>query len=94
MSINVKYSKVQDKQAAYVAVKDFITPDMIAKWKVTADVNYDDNKQIVHAKGKGFELNISFLDTEAQATLKLSFILKPLKGKITESIEKQLKRVV
>lgn len=94
MTIKVSYAKVENKEAAYQAVKAFITPEMIAKWKVTADVNSDDNKQIVSAKGKGFELNITFLDTEVQATIKLSLLLRALKGMISDNIEKQLKRVV
>ncbi len=94
MAIKASYNKVEDKAAAYQAVKEFITPETLEKWKVKADVNYDDGNQEIHAKGKGFELNINFLDTEAQAELKLSMLLRPLKGKIEENLEKQLKRVV
>lgn len=94
MAINVAYNNADNKEAAYAAVKEYITPETLEKWKVKADVNYDDGGQKVHAKGKGFELNINFLDTEVQAELKLSLLLKPLKGKIEEGLEKQLRRVV
>lgn len=94
MAIKASYNKVGDKTAAYQAVKEFITPETLEKWKVKANVDYNDGKQEIHAKGKGFELNINFLDTEAQAELKLSMLLRPLKGKIEENLEKQLKRVV
>ena len=94
MAIKVSYTNVEDKSAAYAAVKEYITPETLEKWKVKADVNYDDGGQKINAKGKGFELNINFLDTEAQAELKLSLLLKPLKGKIEEGLEKQLRRVV
>ena len=94
MAIVVSYSNVDNKDAAYSAVKEYITPETLEKWKVKADVNYDDGGQKIYAKGKGFELNINFLDTEARAELNLSMLLRPLKGKIEEGLEKQLRRVV
>lgn len=94
MSLNVKYQKVTNKEEAYSAIKGHITPELLEKFKVKADVDYRDSKHEIYAKGKGFELNISLLDDEAQATIKLSLVLRPLKGKILEGIEKQLKQVV
>lgn len=94
MAIKVSYTNVDSKDAAYTAVKQYITPETLEKWKVKADVNYDDGNQKINAKGKGFELSINFLDTEAQAELNLSMLLRPLKGKIEEGLEKQLRRVV
>lgn len=94
MTIKVAYNNTDGKDTAYQAVKSYITAETLEKWKVKADVNYDDSRQEVHAKGKGFELNINFLDTEVQAKLNLSLVLRPLKGKIEEGLEKQLRRVV
>lgn len=94
MAIVVSYKNVDNKDAAYAAVKEYITPETLDKWKVKADVHYDDGGQKINAKGKGFELNINFLDTQAQAELNLSLLLRPLKGKIEEGLEKQLKKVV
>jgi hypothetical protein len=94
MAIKVNYSNSADKAAAYQAVKTYITPETLEKWKVKADITYEDQGQMIKAKGAGFELNINFLDTHAEATLNLSLLLRPLKGKIEESLEKQLKRVV
>ena len=37
---------------------------------------------------------IQFNDKEAVVKVDLSFLLKPLKGKILETIEKQIKKVV
>ena len=94
MSIEVKYSQVTDSSEAWVAVKAHITPELIAKFKVKAAVDYQEAEKKIKAKGKGFELNINLLDDKATAEIKLSLLLKPLKGKILEGIEKQLKRVV
>jgi hypothetical protein len=94
MSLKVNYEKVSSKAEAYTAVKRHITPELIEKFKVTAKVDYQESKNKIVAVGKGFELNISLLDDCAEATIKLSLILRPLKGKILDGIEKQLKRVV
>lgn len=94
MSLKVNYSKVNDKAEAYKAVKEHITPELISKFKVNADIDYKDNEKKITAVGKGFELNIELLDSSVEATIKLSLLLRPLKGKILEGIEKQLKKVV
>jgi len=94
MSLKVNYSKVDNKAAAFQAVKGHITPELIAKFKVKADIDYNEKDSKISAVGKGFELNINLTDSFAEATIKLSLVLRPLKGKILEGIEKQLTRVV
>lgn len=42
----------------------------------------------------GFGAKIEFTETEALVSVDLSFLLKPLKGKILETIEKQIKKIV
>jgi len=94
MCKEVKYEKCANADEAWIAVKSHITPELIEKFKVKADVDYMEAQKKIKAKGKGFELNIDLLDDRARAEIKLSLLLKPLKGKILEGIEKQLKRVV
>ena len=92
MSTTVNYSNTSNKEEAYAAVKSAITPELIAKFQVKADLDYTDD--YISAKGKGFELKIGFSESACEITCDLSFMLKPLKGKILEGVEKQLKRVV
>lgn len=92
--MKISYEKVTNKEEAYTAAKGAITPELIERFKVKADINYDDNNSIVSAKGKGFELKIQFHETECEFSLDLSFMLKPLRGKIEEGIMKQVKRIV
>lgn len=92
--MKINYDKVTTKEEAYTAAKAAITPELIDRFKVKAEINYDDANSIVSAKGKGFALNISFYDTECEIDLDLSFMLKPIKSKILEGIEKQVKRIV
>ncbi len=93
MELKVPYSKITDKKQGYEAAKKLI-PEVITKFGVKADMNNDDAKNTLKAKGTGFDAKIEFTDTEAIVNLDLSFLLKPLKGKILETIEKQIKKVV
>jgi len=94
MDVKVKYNKLDNPDAAYQAAKSFLTPEMIATWKVKATVNYQDSSRLINAKGRGFELNICFLDDAAEVTLKLSILLRPVKGKVLSTIERHLSEVV
>ncbi|MDA8793489.1 hypothetical protein N9N67_09590 [Bacteriovoracaceae bacterium] len=93
MQVKVPYMNNSNKNEAYGKVKNTITPDLLAKWKVNADLSYKDNQEIT-AAGKGFTLTLIFEETEIIADLNLSFLLKPLGKKILEKIEHQIKKVV
>lgn len=94
MDKTIQYDKTSNKEEAYEAVKKAITPETIAKFKVSADLNYKDADKKILAKGKGFELKIDFMDDQLSIDLSLSFMLKPFKTKIIEGLEKQLVRIV
>lgn len=93
MDLKVPYSNIADKQKGFDAAKKLI-PEVIAKFGVKADTNIDEAAHTINAKGTGFSANIQFTETEAVVKVDLNFLLKPLKGKILETIERQLKKVV
>jgi hypothetical protein len=93
MEFKVPYAKITDKKQGYDQAKKLI-PEVIEKFGVTADVKNDDDQTTLKAKGSGFEAKIEFKDSEAVVSLDLGFLLKPFKGKIVETIEKQIKKVV
>jgi hypothetical protein len=93
MDLKVPYSNITDKKQGFDAAKKLI-PEVIAKFGVKADTKIDDVTNTIDAKGTGFSAMIQFTDTEALVKVDLSFLLKPLKGKILETIEKQIKKVV
>lgn len=93
MELKIPYTQITDKKSGYEQAKKLI-PEVISKFGVSADVKNDDSNTSLTAKGSGFEAKIQFLDTEAVVSLDLGFLLKPLKGKIMETIEKQIKKVV
>ncbi|MBT4792671.1 MAG: hypothetical protein HON90_13945 [Halobacteriovoraceae bacterium] len=92
MDISIEYSQVESKNDAYLAVKSAITPELLARFQVKATIDYFDD--YIMAKGKGFKLKMEFNTSSCDVYLDLAFLLKPLRAKITDAIEKQIKRVV
>lgn len=93
MELKVPYSQITDKKQGFEKAKQLI-PEVISKFGVKADVKNDDASNTLVAKGSGFEAKIEFRDTEAVVNLDLGFLLRPLKGKIMDTIEHQIKKVV
>lgn len=93
MELKVPYAQITDKKQGYDQAKKLI-PEVIAKFGVKADVTSDDAAATLKAKGSGFEAKIEFKDSEAVVSVDLGMLLKPFKGKILETIEKQIKKVV
>lgn len=93
MELKVPYSQITDKKQGYDQAKKLI-PEVIQKFGVQADVKSDDSTTSLIAKGSGFEAKIEFKETEAVVNVDLGFLLKPFKGKILDTIEKQIKKVV
>lgn len=94
MDASVKYSKATDAASAYALAEQEVTPEYVQKYGVKAEVTKNEAAKELHAKGKGFELRIKFLDDHCEVFLDLSFLLKPFKGKVLEGIEKKLTRTV
>lgn len=92
MDREYSYEKCSAKPEAYEAVKRTITPELIAKYQVKAELTYEGDN--ITATGKGFTLSLDFTENTMELTLKLSFLLKPLRGKVIAGIEKQIDRVL
>jgi hypothetical protein len=93
MDLKIPYSNITDKKQGFDAAKKLI-PDIIAKFGVKAETTADEATNTISAKGIGFNANIQFTETDAVVKIDLNFLLKPLKGKILDTIERQLKKVV
>ena len=94
MSLKLDYSQSRNAEEAYQRVKSNITPETIARYQVSADLQYIDEQKRILADGSGFNLSMEFFETYAEVRLDLSFLLKPLKGKILSGLERQLTRLV
>lgn len=92
MGLKIDYQTLATRDEAYTKVKSIITSDYIDKFQVKAEIKYDDAQKKMTAKGSGFTLELCFYDKYCDVDLDLSFLLKPLKSKILEKIESQIKK--
>jgi hypothetical protein len=94
MSLKIDYVKMSNKDEAYTKVKEFITPDLIAKFNVKAEFDYNEADKKIKAKGKGFDFALDFQEDHVNLDLKLSLLLKPLKGKVLDALERQVNKII
>ena len=89
MDLEVPYNNLSSKEEVYEKIKKEVPP-MLEKFQVKADLEYLNDE--IKASGKGFDLSLKTLDDRCAIDMKLSFLLKPLKGKILDSLERNLKK--
>ena len=89
MDLVVPYNNLSSKDEVYEKIKTEVGP-MLEKFQVKADLKYLEDE--IKASGKGFDLSLRTLEDRCEIDMKLSFLLKPLKGQILGSLEKNLKR--
>jgi hypothetical protein len=90
VATKIDYKQVKSKDEAFKKVKDFITPEYLAKFQVKVELSFDENKKETTATGQGFTLVIKFFDAHCDVDLDLSFLLRPLKSTILSKIEHQI----
>jgi len=94
MDFSVEYSRANSQDDAFTKVQEKITPEYIAKFKVTAKIKCDRESGNIVANGKGFTLTMDFLEDMIVVKLKLSLLLKPFRKTILSSIEEKVRRTV
>ena len=56
------------------------------------DFEIDKDLKVIEGKGKGFGVKLSFSEQAVDIYVDLSFMLKPIKGKIIDGIESELRK--
>ena len=92
--LSFDYNKVTNIDEAFESIKSFVTPENIARFKVKAEINYDQAGNKMIAQGKGFTMTVTFTDSRVDVDLKLSLVLRPLRKKILATIEKEFAKLV
>lgn len=92
MDLSIAYNKATSMTEAFDLAKVEITPEYVAKFKVKSELSYDRDNGDMIATGKGFTLTLKFKESECDVSIKLSFLLKPLRGKILEAVERKLQK--
>ena len=87
------YTNVSNSREAFdVAEKSIskVSGSAIEKFKLK--FNFDSEAQKIEAKGKGIELALVFNENSVDLLMKLSFLVKPFKEKISSAIMKELEK--
>lgn len=92
MGLKIDYNNITNATEAFNKAREIITPEYIEKFQIKTDITYDEAAKKVTAKGTGFKLDLCFYESYCDLDVDLSFLLKPLKGKILEMVEAQIKR--
>ena len=93
MDLKLNYKNAKSKNEAFKIIKDNITPEEIKKFKVNADLSYSPD-DLITATGKGFSLDMAFSEDYVGIKLTLSLLLRPLRGKILDSIERKVGKYI
>ncbi len=94
MRAEINYRVVKDPKSAFQLVKGYLTPQLMEKFKVEAQFDYDEYNNEIRASGKGFDLTMRFLETLVEVDLDVSFFLKAFQKTIMEKIEKMLRSIL
>jgi hypothetical protein len=94
MNKTFPYSKAKNQQEAYNTGKTYITPELLAKYKIKAKVTHSDENYTICGDGKGFKLDLRFNENEVDINLKLSFFLKGFSSTIMGIIEKEVGKTI
>tara|TARA_B100000886_G_C20292646_1_gene436133 strand:- start:434 stop:727 length:294 start_codon:yes stop_codon:yes gene_type:complete len=93
---SIWYNKANSAKEGFNLASSFLeSSEVKRKFPVEVDFTFInlDSPQII-GKGNGFEVTLTFFDSEVSIDLKLKLMLKPLKGRIIDSLSDEIKRVV
>ena len=93
---SVWYNKATNAQQGFELASNFLnSSEARSKFPVSIDFSYvkGEYPQVV-GTGKGFEIILSFYDQQVSIDLKLKLMLKPLRGKIIDTLTDEIKRVL
>ncbi len=92
MDLSVKYQQASGPEEAYNLAKAQITPEYVAKFNIPADISYQPDNGVIEAVGRGFSLSLKFTEAEVQVSLNLTLLLRPVRGRVLEAIERKLRK--
>ena len=90
--MEIAYSRCESKSQAFEVVKKG-TPVILEKFQLKADIA-DNGEDEIKATGRGFDLVARFGESKVDIALKLSLVLRPLKGKIEDALQKSVAKMI
>lgn len=92
--MEIEFQHSQNSQEAYDKVKSMVTPELLEKYGVKADFEYQDDQKVIVGKGKGFDLKVQFTEKSLKLDLNLALLLRPFKSKVLASLERKISKVI
>ena len=89
--ITIPYGKSKTAEEAYSIVREKV-PEVLSKWKITADITWEDSSRQVSAKGKGFAMDMKFEEGQVLAEVTLSFPLSVMKKTILPALKGEFEK--
>ena len=91
--MGLAYKKCTSRAEAMKEVKEKTLKGILKAFQVKVDI-IDNGVDEIKAKGKGFEIVLSFNESDLKISCKLSLFLRPFKGKIQGVLEKEILKVI
>ncbi len=92
--MRISYSQCKNEKDAFDKVKKTITADYLSRWRVDADLHYDEVLRRIKAKGPGFSLELRFSQDSCELLIEMGILLMPFKKKVSAEIISELEKVV
>lgn len=94
--VYVTYFKANSAMEGYHIASTYLQSSE-AQSKFPVEINFsfvDGANPKVIGSGKGFDITLTFLETKVTIDLNLKLMLRPLKGRIIDSITDEIKKVL
>lgn len=92
MDLKIPYTLVKNSSEAFSIVKDFLESDGLAVIPVKPTFQFMPEKNLIIAEGSGFKIRAIFESDFLAISIDLSFLYRAFRGKVTDILEKQLKK--
>ncbi len=92
--MKISYKNTKDKAEAFNKAKKTINKKYLSKWNLDVEVECNDETHTIFANGKGFNMEIKFMEKYCKADLKLAFLLRAFQSKIEHIIKSELEKNV
>ena len=92
MDLKIPYVLVKNSAEAFSIVKDFLEKDGLSAIPIKTTFQFRPEKNLIIAEGNGFKISALFESNFLAISIDLSFLYRAFKGKVTDILEKQLKK--
>lgn len=90
----VPYTRVQGREEAFRAVEQAPLKELMAGYKIAADIHYDKSSWRISVDDDKFSLELTMEEDGARGELRLSLLLRPLRKTVLKILREELEKVL